>query len=74
MRLTIVESSVIYAIGYDKGTQVLEVVLKNELAYQYDGVPPEVYELFMRAESKGRFFTENVRDVYPCYQLRGGRR
>jgi hypothetical protein len=73
MRLIEVESSLIYAIGYDVGTKVLEVVLKNEQTYQYDGVPPEVYEMFMRAESKGKFFGENVRDVYPCYPLKRGR-
>ncbi|MBI3241558.1 MAG: KTSC domain-containing protein [Chloroflexi bacterium] len=71
MRLIIVESSLIYAIGYDAGTKVLEVVLKNELTYQYDGVPPEVHEQFMQAESKGKFFVGNVRDAYPCYQVRG---
>lgn len=71
MKLTPIESSLILAIGYDKGTQVLEVVLRNELSYEYDGVPPEVYEMFMRAESKGRFFVENVRDVYRCYPVKG---
>ena len=73
MRLTLVESSLILAIGYDKGTQVLEVVLRNELSYQYDGVPPEVYAAFMQAESKGKFFVENIRDAYPCYPLKRGR-
>ena len=71
MRLTVVESSLIYAIGYHAGTKVLEVVLKNELTYQYDGVPPEVYQQFLQADSKGKFFVDNVRDVYPCYQVRG---
>jgi hypothetical protein len=73
MKLIPVDSSLVLAIGYDKGTQVLEVVLKSELTYQYDNVPPEVYGAFMQAESKGKFFVENVRDVYPCYRPRGGR-
>ena len=74
MKLIPVESSLILAIGYDKGTQVLEVVLRNELSYEYDDVPPEVVEAFMQAGSKGKFFVENIRDVYPCYRPRGGRR
>jgi len=72
MQLIVVNSDVIYAIGYDEGTRVLEIVFKSELAYQYDNVPPQVWQALLQAESKGKYFVENIRDVYPCYPL--GRR
>ena len=72
MQLIVVDSDVIYAVGYDTGTRVLEVVFKSEAGYQYDNVPPEVYQALLQSESKGKYFVENIRDVYPCYPL--GRR
>lgn len=72
MQLVVVDSEVIYAIGYDKETRVLEVVFKSELGYQYDQVPPEVYQALLQADSKGKYFVENIREAYPCYPL--GRR
>jgi hypothetical protein len=70
MQLTTVESSMIHAIGYDAEQQLLEIVFNTGRTYQYLEVPPEVYKELMKAESKGRYFLANVRDMYP-YQPAG---
>ncbi len=74
MQLTTVESSMIHAIGYDQAKRVLEVVFNTGRTYQYADVPPEAYAAFIQAESKGRFFLANIRDVYAYWQVGRGRR
>ena len=43
MELIKVNSSMIYAFGYDEQQQVLEVVFKRTGVYRYHNVPKEVY-------------------------------
>lgn len=57
-----VQSSNMAAVGYRDDELVIE--FKNGRRYVYSGVPREVYEGLMYAESKGRFFNENVRKAY----------
>jgi hypothetical protein len=59
--LNSVESSMIKAVGYDPETCILEVV--------YEGVPAEVYEGLMAAESKGRYMLAEIIDVYPDHRV-----
>jgi len=73
MQLIQVESSMIYAVGYDEETQILEVVFNSGGIYRYFDVPKEVYEGLLAAESKGRYMRANVIDLYPYEQVRGGR-
>lgn len=65
--LTPVESSQIAAIGHDAATNTLAVQFKNKKGlgnvYHYDNVPADVYQQFTAAESKGRFFGANIKDV-----------
>ncbi len=60
-----VESSNIRSIGYDPASQVLEVEFNyGHLVYQYKGVPAEIYEQLMAAESKGKFLNSAIKSVY----------
>ena len=70
MQLTTVESSMIYAVGYDSKTRTLEVVFNRSGVYRYYDVPPEEYEELMAAESKGRYMHECIIDVYPYAQVK----
>ena len=70
MQLTTVESSMIYAVGYDPDTQTLEVVFNRTGVYRYYDVPPEEYEELMAAESKGRYMLDCIIDVYPWSQIK----
>jgi hypothetical protein len=51
-------------VGYDRETQVLEVLFPSGSIWQYAKVPQEVYDKFMRAESLGRFFAADIRSCY----------
>jgi len=65
MQRTEVNSGQVKSIGYSEAERTLEVEFTSNAVYVYKDVPPGVYEEFMRAESKGRFFGLFVR---PCYE------
>lgn len=65
--MKIVEQSArIHAYGYDPTSRTLSVQFKNfktgakPVRYDYQDVPPEVFEQLEAAESKGSFITRNV--------------
>ena len=60
------ESSWLDKAGYDAETQTLTIRMKNSSdIYDYQGVPEEVYQEFMAAESKGAYFAANIQNAYP---------
>lgn len=59
-----VNSSNIAAIAYSKRSKVLEVEFKSGSVYQYQDVPEKVWEGFNKAESKGKYFTRNIKISY----------
>jgi hypothetical protein len=59
-----VTSSNIGAIGYDGEAQVLHVQFTSGRKYAYFNVPLEVYDAFLSADSKGKFFAANIRGKY----------
>jgi hypothetical protein len=74
MQLITVESSMIHVVVCDKGKRILQIVFNTGRTYQYGNVPPEVYDEFLKAESKGRYFLANIRDVYAYWQIGRARR
>jgi hypothetical protein len=52
MQVIKVESSIIYAMGYDEQTKTLEVIFTSGGIYRYFGVPKDMYESLLAAESK----------------------
>ena len=63
-----VDSSSIDAAGYDEETEILEIEFRDGV-YQYEYVPMYMYHDFMNADSKGRFFNENIKHEYPCTRV-----
>jgi len=63
------ESVSIRAIRYDAKRRRLVVRFIDGDEYAYVGVPGEVHRSFAQAESKGRFFAEEVRGKYPYNKL-----
>ena len=57
-----VNSSTIAEINQEeiKGETFLKVTFVNGREYLYEGVPQDLYEQFTNAESKGKFFHENI--------------
>ena len=70
MELIKVDSSMIYAFGYDEEQQVLEVVYKRNGVYRYRDVPKQVYEGLLNASSKGSYMRDQIIDMYPTEHLR----
>ncbi|MDP3173960.1 MAG: KTSC domain-containing protein [Phenylobacterium sp.] len=65
-----VDSDAISEITYDPRRARLFVRFRSGEAYAYRDVPAGVHEAFMAAESKGRFFQDEVRDRYGFERLR----
>ena len=57
-----VQSSTISEINYDG--KLLTVTFNNGREYFYEGVPANIYEGFSKAESKGKYFHENINYRY----------
>ena len=64
-----VSSSEIVDIGYDPSSMTLEIGFKQEAVYQYFDVPESIYQGFLRADSKGRFFHANIKNHYRYTKL-----
>lgn len=69
MKYIAVSSTNLSDIGHDATTNTLSVIFKGRSAYFYPGVPVEVYDRFVAAESKGRFFNAEVKDKYAFFVL-----
>jgi lysyl-tRNA synthetase class 2 len=64
-----VESDVIAALAYDAPRCHLYVRIKPNRVYRYLDVPATVAEAFLAAESKGRYFSEHVRDAFEFEEI-----
>lgn len=62
MERTAVKSSNVAEVGYDG--DVLEVTFRNGSRYRYSGVPREVHDELVSAESVGRYLNQNVKGQY----------
>ncbi|MDE9537282.1 KTSC domain-containing protein [Xenorhabdus bovienii] len=60
-----VSSSNLLSVGYDSTTLTLEIAFHNGGIYQYDGVPANVHQGLMSAPSKGKYFHQYIKNVYP---------
>ena len=61
---TPVSSSNIISVGYDTGTQTMEVEFNSGAVYQYFDIPQGIYDAFMAAGSKGEFFAAQIKGNY----------
>lgn len=59
-----VASSMINSVGYDPETQTLEVEFNNGRVYNYGGVPQSEFDNMMQAQSVGKYFAANIKNVY----------
>ena len=57
-------SSMIRDVAYDLRSHHLDVRFVSGRAYRYSNVPPEIYERFLNAASKGDFFNTCIRGHY----------
>lgn len=64
-----VQSTNIISIGYESDSSTLEIEFRGGGIYQYFGVPQSAYDDFINAGSKGKFFAQNIKNVYPCSKV-----
>jgi hypothetical protein len=64
VRMRPVKSSAIDAVGYDAERCLLHVRFRHTGLYTYRDVPPDVFEAFLAASSKGRFYNQYVRSAF----------
>lgn len=60
-----VSSSTILSIGYDSGSETLEIEFRETGVYQYLNVPQFIWEQLMSADSVGKFFNAEIKNAYP---------
>ena len=71
MDRTPIESSNIQSAGYSPAEHRLQIEFKSGGVYDYEDVPPKVYEEFTEAPSKGRFFAQNIKGHFQCSRIGG---
>ena len=59
-----VSSSNIASIGYEEGSETLEIEFHNGGVYQYFDVPKRIYEELMSADSHGGYLARGIKGVY----------
>lgn len=65
-KMTVLSSSNVYEIGYDDEKMDLFVTFKSRKTYVYHNVPEHIFDEFKVASSPGQFFTDKIRNDYPC--------
>lgn len=69
LKLEPVVSSNVAAIGYDVKWMVLTVQFKNGGTYEYQGVPPSVYEALRTAESIGGYLAKHIKPKFEAKRV-----
>jgi hypothetical protein len=64
-----VSSSNLASVGYNPGTETLEVEFKNGHIYEYYNLPQVMFDQLMQAPSIGKFFNANIRNAYACSRV-----
>ena len=65
-----IPSSALTAAGYSKRQHIMEIEFCNGAIYRYLDVPASVYQEFMGAESKARYYDWNIKGHYRALRLR----
>jgi len=66
VNMNVVTSSYVGAVGYDGQNKVLYVQFRNGQTYRYLDVQLAIYDSFLAAESKGKYYAANIRNHYQC--------
>jgi hypothetical protein len=59
------QSTSLMAATYQAQDAVLELEFRSGAVYRYAGVPEQVYLELLSAESKGRYFNQQIRNRFP---------
>ncbi|MEP6685821.1 MAG: KTSC domain-containing protein [Verrucomicrobiota bacterium] len=65
-----VQSTALATVGYSKRLHALEVEFVNGAVYRYFDVPASLHRSLLAAESKARFYDQNIRGKYRSIHVR----
>jgi KTSC domain len=65
-----VNSSQIRSVGYETGSQTLEVEMSDGTVWQYTRVPTEVYRRLMAAPTIATYYRDNIEEDYSRRRVR----
>jgi hypothetical protein len=68
---TPIHSEIISSIGYDRESKTLEVEFTSLAVYRYEGVPPQIFHDLLASDSRGKYFLEHVKGLFPFTRLSG---
>ena len=68
------QSSTIASAGYSRKTRILEIEFRSGSIYRYRDVPLSVSAAFDAAQSKGKFFSAEIRGKFAFEKVRGTKR
>lgn len=69
MTRIVVESSDIKSMGYDEDSKTLEVEFIKGGIYQYHGMLPALYDVFLAAPSKGGFLARVIKPFFAMEKM-----
>lgn len=64
-----VESSNIGSVGHDPESKVLRIWFAKGGIYDYDGVPEELFDRLVNAESVGKTFHAEIKTQFPFQKV-----
>jgi KTSC domain len=59
-----VQSSLMTFVKYDDDAGEMDITFTSGKTYRYRGVPPDVYDELLDAESKGEYFNDNIKNIF----------
>ena len=65
-----VDSSLLLWAAYSPQQHRLRLKFRSGEIYDYFDVPAQIYADLLTAESKGRYFNQHIRHLYPTRRLR----
>ena len=65
-----VKSSMMTSIRYKHDASELDITFTSGQTYRYLEVPVETYKRLLDAESKGEFFSDNIKDEFNFAEVR----
>lgn len=64
LRTEPLSSSALVRATYDDETQILSITFISGQTYDYDGVPPEIFEGLIMATSPGSYWHSQIKGIY----------
>src|SRR5438093_9851244 len=71
MKFTPVESATLATVAFDEASELLQLEFRSLAVYHYFGVPAAVHEALLGAPSKGTYFNQAIRPLYPYVRVPG---